>query len=268
MVGEITSPQNRRVKDAVKLRGRRQRTKQKRIIIDGTREIRRAMDAKVELLEVFCCQSVMQVEQHELLNELMSRSVEVLGVTAAVFEKLAFGDRNDGLVAIATTPSRRLEDLPVDSNGLVVVVESLEKPGNVGAVLRSADAAGIDAVIVAQPVTDLHNPNTIRSSLGAVFTVPTCEASNEEVLRWLRAKQLRILTARVDADSDYRNANLLGGVALVLGAEATGLSAAWEADDIHAISLPMKGQVDSLNISVTAGVLMYEAQRRRDEDAT
>ncbi|MFT7644130.1 MAG: TrmH family RNA methyltransferase [Pirellulaceae bacterium] len=264
MSGEITSPQNQRIKNAVKLRGRRQRIKQDRIIIDGTREIRRAMEADVKLLEVFCCRTDMQTEQHVLVAELCDRGVEMVDVTSTVFEKLAFGDRNDGIVAVASTPTRGLADLPVNENGLVVVIESIEKPGNVGAVLRTADAAGIDAVIVAEPVSDLYNPNTIRASLGAVFTVPTCEASNEDVLSWLREKQLRILAARVDGESDYRNANLLGGVAIVLGAEATGLSKTWHADDIEAISLPMNGRVDSLNISVTAGVLMYDAIRRRN----
>ena len=143
MSGEITSPQNRRVKDAAKLRGRRQRTKQARIIIDGTREIRQAFNANVDIEELFCCRPMIGFEQNELISEMESAGVEVLFVAPSVFEKLEFGERNDGIVAVAKTPTPTLDELSIDKEALVVVVEAIEKPGNVGAVLRSADGAGV-----------------------------------------------------------------------------------------------------------------------------
>jgi TrmH family RNA methyltransferase len=284
----ITSSQNPRVKEAVRLRDRKHREKQQRILIDGARELRRAIQAGVPMLEIFVCDSLCRGDEAEaLLPRLESCGGEVLKVSESVFEKLAFGHRTEGVLGVAQMPRPTLDSLMVakdfcaTSNAasvakasanasavsqrhpLVAVIEGVEKPGNVGAVLRSADAAGVSAVIVTDAGTDLFNPNAIRASMGTIFTVPVCEASNADALAWLREKHFTIAAARVDGSVPYTEVDYRGPTALVLGSEAQGLSSTWNGDDIRAIRLPMLGVADSLNVSVTAAVLFYEALRQR-----
>lgn len=262
---EIASLQNERIKDAAKLRERRERRQQRRILIDGAREIRRAIEAGVELVEVFVCESLCRTSEcRQLLNRLESLPVRQSRVTPAVFEKIAYGDRAEGVVAVAKTPERTLNDLKLPDNPLVAVLEGVEKPGNIGAVLRSADAAGLSALIVADGRTDLFNPNTIRASLGAVFSMPVCAAPAAEVLDWLVDHKVAIFAARVDAEEVYTSVDLARPAAIVLGSEAAGLSETWNAGGVTPIRLPMQGQVDSLNVSAAAAVLFYEARRQRE----
>lgn len=264
----ITSLQNPRIKSAVELRRRRGRDKQDRVLIDGVREIRRAWDAGGELVEVFACPEKCDELGQRLLDDCDRQAVELVQVTAAVFEKLACGERAEGLIAVARIRPKSLADITLQSPALVVVLEGVEKPGNVGAVLRTADAAGVTAVVVADGGTDLYNPNIIRASLGAVFTVPVCSVTSADALAWLQRHGLRIFAARVDAAVDYAEVSYRGPCALVLGSEAWGLSAVWQDDAITAIRLPMLGVVDSLNVSTTAAVLCYEAVRQRRAVAT
>ena len=265
----ITSLKNPRVKDAVRLRDRRHREHQGRILIDGARELRRALGAGVRVVEIFVCGPLCQSEEAQRLLEVLPASgCEVLHVSESVFERLAFGQRAEGVLGVAEVPRPMLESLMPRGDSdrtapLVAVLEGVEKPGNVGAVLRSADAAGVSAVIVADPRTDLYNPNAIRASLGTIFTMPVCEAPSGEVLAWLRQRQFTILAARVDGLVPYTEIDYRGATAVVLGSEAAGLSAVWAGNDITAIGLPMLGVADSLNVSVTAAVLFYEALRQR-----
>jgi TrmH family RNA methyltransferase len=261
----ITSLSNPRVKAAVRLRDRRGRDKQGRILIDGLREIARAQKAGVQFVEVFvAAESATSPQARALLVELSQRRVPLLEVSAGVLKKLAYGARNEGLIAVAEPPRRALADLGLPERALVAVLEGIEKPGNVGAVLRSADAAGVSAVIVADAGTDLFNPNCIRASLGTLFTLPVCEASTVAVRQWLRKEGFTAYAARVDAAVDYRQVEMAPRSAIVLGSEARGLSATWSEPDVTAVKLPMLGMADSLNVSVTAAVLFYEALRRRD----
>jgi TrmH family RNA methyltransferase len=177
--------------------------------------------------------------------------------------KLCFGDRADGLLAVAVTPERALETLCLPEQPLVAVLESIEKPGNLGAILRSADGAGVDAVIVADPATYLFNPHAIRASLGAIFTVPIAATSSASAASWLREKAVRVFAARVEGAVPYTRADFVRRSAIVLGSEAAGLSDAWSGSNVTAISLPMRGAADSLNVSATAAVLFYEALRQR-----
>jgi TrmH family RNA methyltransferase len=260
----ITSLQNPRVKAAGKLRDRRGRDKQGRILIDGTREIARAIAAGIKLVEVFVSPELRTSKPtRELLIELGHRQVALLEVTPPVFEKLAYGARGEGLIAVAEPPQPRLADLRLPERALVAVLAGVEKPGNVGAVLRSADAAGVSALIAADAGTDLFNPNCIRASLGTVFSLPVCAASTAETLDYLRSQRLTIYAARLDdVAADYRQVSFAARSAIVLGSEAAGLSDAWRAADITAIKLPMLGVADSLNVSATAAVLFYEALRQ------
>jgi RNA methyltransferase, TrmH family len=261
----ITSLQNTRVKDAVHLRSAKQRQRQGRIIIDGTRELSRAVQAGVRMIEIFVCETLLVTEESEsLVKKLETCSGEILPVSEAVFQKLAFGSREEGVLGIAEMPHKSLQDLNLkDKNPLIAVLEGVEKPGNIGAVLRSADAAGVSALILADARTDLYNPNAIRASLGTIFTVPVCEAASGDVLAWLREKKISIVAARVDGSVPYTDIDYRGPTALVLGNEAEGLTSAWTGADITAVRLPMLGAADSLNVSVTAAVIFYETLRQR-----
>jgi TrmH family RNA methyltransferase len=260
----ITSRQNSRIKDAAKLRQRRQRERQGRIVIDGGREILRAIDAGVRLIEAFVCEPLLADDNAgHAAARVADAGAAVATVTEEVFDKLCFGERTTGVVAVAETPRRSLDGLTLPAAPLVAVLEGLEKPGNVGAVLRSADGAGMDAVIVADARSDLFNPNTIRASLGTVFDAHVVTASGEETLAWLRGLGVPIFAARPDAAALYTEADYRRGAAIVLGSEAEGLSEKWRGADVAAIALPMRGVADSLNVSATAAVLFYEAQRQR-----
>jgi len=184
-------------------------------------------------------------------------------VSKEVYSKISYREGTEGVMAEVRVPQRRLEDLALPENPLVMVLESVEKPGNLGAVLRSADAAGADAVLCCDPLTDLWNPNLIRASIGAVFTVPCVACSSQEAIAWLKARGIRILTAQLQDSSLYYDCDMTAGTAIVMGTEATGLTQQWrEAADAH-IRIPMLGRLDSLNVSVSAAILLFEAVRQR-----
>ncbi|MHB8900916.1 MAG: TrmH family RNA methyltransferase [Thermoguttaceae bacterium] len=262
----ITSLHNPRIKEMIRLRDGRHRRKQSRILIDGLREIERAIAAGVVPGELVYCESLCrQPPARQLLGQAEQAGAELIEVSPQVFEKLAFGARAEGVLAVASPPQTSLANLSPGEKALVVVLEGVEKPGNLGAVIRSADAAGAGAVIVADGRTDLFNPNAIRASLGTIFTVPLAEASIAETLSWLRAGGFSIFAARVDGSVVFTQADFTGPSAIVLGSEAEGLTAAWSAEGIQAIRLPMLGLADSLNVSVTAAVILYEALRQRTQ---
>lgn len=258
----ITSVQNPRVKQAARLRDNRQRAQQGRFLIDGVRELERAIAARIELAELYVCRAHCGAAATALI-ERIAASVPRFELTEAVFAKLAFGERAEGIVAAALAPERTLERLVLPQRPLVGVLAGLEKPGNVGAVFRSADAAGLDALIAADAGTDLWNPNCIRASLGTVFGVPSAAASSEAALSWLVAQGLQIVAARVDASRLYTEVDFRRPTAIVLGSEAQGLAAEWNAPAVTGVRLPMRGLADSLNVSATAAVLFYEALRQR-----
>ena len=263
-MGTITSHHNQRVKDAAKLRSRRHRDRQQRILIDGVREIQRAMEAGVAILEVFVSPAH---EKHpasqRLLEAIEDYDVPTFQVSTAVFERLAYGDRNEGVIVVASLPVITIDHLAPPEGGVTGVLVGVEKPGNVGAVVRSADASGIRALIVADGATDLYNPNAIRASLGTIFTMPVCCASSAETIAWLQRHRVAMFAARVDATQLYTDVDFSGTVAIALGGEARGLPTDWDIEGVTPIGLPMLGSADSLNVSTTAAVLFYEALRQR-----
>ncbi len=260
----ITSTANPRVKAAAALRDRRERESSGLTLVDGAREIGRALAAGVEVVELFVCLDLVRsVDAVASLKVARGRGLAVIPVSEAVLAKLAFGDRSDGLVAVIRTPRSDLSALRLPPEPLVVVAEAVEKPGNLGAILRSADGAGADALIAADPRTDVFNPNAIRASLGTIFAVPVGVATTAATISFLRAARIRIVVARVDGSVPYTEASLRGPVAIVLGSEAHGLADAWSAPDMVAVSLPMLGIADSLNVSAAAAILLYEARRQR-----
>jgi RNA methyltransferase, TrmH family len=261
----ITSRQNPRVKEAVRLRTGRERGRQGRFLIDGAREIQRAIASGVRCAEAFVCEELCDSrESQNAIHAIHSTQADVFSVSAGVYTKLAFGDRDDGLVVVAERPIRSLNDLRLPPRPIIAVLEGIEKPGNLGAILRSADAAGVDAVVVADGRTDLFNPNAIRASLGTVFRANVCEATTAETIAWLRDQHVPIIAARPDADLVYTAADLSRGAAIILGSEAAGLSHVWNGTNVTPVRLPMHGLADSLNVSTAAAVLFYEALRQRD----
>ncbi len=262
----ITSLQNPCVKDTVRLRNARHRQRRKRIIIDGVHELTRAISAGLHLVEIFICEPLLVSEEsRSLAKALETCGGEILHVSEAVFQKLAFGSRSEGILGVAEMPHHTLQNISLTKNNpLIAVLEGVEKPGNIGAVLRSADAAGVSALILADARTDLYNPNAIRASLGTIFSVPVCEATSGEALAWLRDKKISIVAARVDGSVPYTEIDYCGPTAIVLGSEAAGLTSAWTAAEITAVRLPMLGVADSLNVSVTAAVIFYEALHQRN----
>jgi TrmH family RNA methyltransferase len=261
----LASPSNPRIKSIARMRDRRERESTGLTLVDGAREARRALDAGVDVVEAFVCEPLLAGEDaRAALDALRDRRVPITATTEQAFAKIAFGDRAEGLVVVVRSPTRGLDDLTLPGEPLLIVVEGVEKPGNIGAILRSADGAGADAVIAASPRTDLANPNAIRASAGTIFAVPTAAATTSDVIDWLREHRIRSIAARVDAEQPYTEADLTGPLAIVLGTETQGLTDAWHAADVEAVRLPMHGVADSLNVSVAAAVLLYEARRQRD----
>jgi RNA methyltransferase, TrmH family len=287
MITTITSLQNPRVKDAVRLRERRHREKQGRILIDGARELLRALKSDIAMQEVFVCESLCESDDCRAVVALLpSCGCETFYVNEAVFAKLAFGQRAEGVLGVGELPLVKLDDIERrlqwgekshatatsdatafstrhQENPLIAVLEGIEKPGNLGAVARSADGAGIHALVAADPRTDLYNPNAIRASIGSIFTLPVCVATSEEILAWIRRHDLAIVAACVDAKLPYSKVDFRRPTAIVLGSEAEGLSSVWTGADITPARLPMLGAADSLNVSAAAAVLFYEARRQR-----
>jgi len=265
----ITSTANPRLKAALRLRSRRERDKAGLTLVDGARETARALAAGATINEAFVsAQFCIDDECRAALDGLRSARVPLWELGPEAFAKLAYGDRLDGIVAIAATPLLRLADLALPRNPLIAVIEGVEKPGNLGAVLRTADGAGVSAVIVAEPGTDLLNPNVIRASLGTVFSIPVAVASTGEVLTWLAEQAISIVAARVQASDDYSAVDYTGPTAIALGSEARGLSDAWAELADASVHIPMLGVADSLNVSATAAILFYEALRQRRASGT
>lgn len=264
----LTSTTNPSVRAAAGLRDRRQRDRTGLTLVDGAREVRRALDAGVTVTEAFVCQPLLAgPDARAALDRLALNAVVVHPVAEHVFARIAFGERAEGLLAIVRAPSLAIDELRLAPEPLVVVMERVEKPGNIGAVLRSMDGAGANALILADPRTDPFNPNAIRASAGTIFGMPMAAASTETTSAWLRDRNLRVVVARVDADRLYTDVDLTGPLVIALGAETEGLTPAWSGPGVEAVRVPMLGTADSLNVSVCAAVLLYEARRQRGTPA-
>jgi TrmH family RNA methyltransferase len=267
----IDSASNPRIKAALALRDRRDREQAGRTLVDGARESRRAIESGARPITAFVASELLGGPDAAVALDLArSAGAEIVELGPSAFKRLAFGDRADGIVLAVESPPTNLEVLALDlldHDPLLVVTEGLEKPGNLGAILRSADGAGADGLISIGG-TDLFNPNVIRASVGTVFSVPIAAATAADARGWLREQELRIVSAVVDAERLHTETDLTGPLAIVLGSEAEGLSPAWRGADVVPVRLPMLGIADSLNVSVAAAILLYEARRQRDEAAS
>ena len=268
----ITSVSNPRVREAVRLRDADGRRATGLTLVDGWRELKRAAETGIEILEVFCDAGAAPDHDREAwLGALQQQGTRITLLAARPFEKVAFGSRNEGLVGLVRFSGKTLRQFGAEANRPVIVVDGVEKPGNLGAILRTADAAGIAGVIACDPRTDPANPATIRASLGTVFSMPLAVATRAEAIAWCGGKRRRVLAAMPDGRVLWHEARLAGTTAIVLGSEAQGISPQWQqaaADgliDFESVRLPMRGRADSLNVSATAAVLAYESLRQAPE---
>lgn len=258
MIEIITSSSNPKIKALLALQQKSsQRRKESLFVVEGIRELERCIAAGYEADTVFVCP--------EIAGEMeLPQGCKRFYVSKELYAKIAYREGTEGVIAEVKSKTLKLEDLNLSDNPLIMVLESVEKPGNLGAILRTCDAAGADALLVCDPLTDLFNPNLIRASLGAAFSVPTVACGSEEAIAFLQSKGIRILTAQLQDSELYYDIDMKRGTALVMGTESTGLSDVWrKAADAH-IRIPMLGMVDSLNVSVSAAVLLYESVRQRN----
>ena len=257
----IESPKNPQVKALVKLRERRMREREKRYLIEGAREVGRALSAGVELETLYICEGFLNAEGEEVLAR--ANHLKRIDLSELAFRKVSYRDTPDGLLAVAPMLETSLESVTVTQNALFLVVDGLEKPGNLGALLRTADAVDVDAVFVTGAGTDLTNPNVIRASMGSVFSRPVLNVEADRLLAWLRAHEVTIVATTPHTQTSYWEADYTEAVAIVLGAEHEGLSEAWLEAAQSRVSIPMRGLADSLNVGTAGALLLYEAVRQR-----
>lgn len=279
-IEHITSLQNPRVKQLVKLRDRRPRDEAGVFLVEGYREIRRALEKAVKLQEIYFSPDWFLGENEPaLIAQAQAAGAQAFELSKEAFAKVAYRERPDGLLAVAPQWKRSLEDLELVVPGLAVgaaasstlsakspfllVVEAIEKPGNLGTILRSADAAGCDAVIVCDPVTDIFNPNVVRASTGVLFSVPLVMEESTRVHAWLREKNIRTVATTPAAEKIYSDVDLRGPLAVIMGSEQYGLSDFWLTHSDQPVRIPMAGQADSLNVAMATIITLFEALRQR-----
>ncbi len=254
----ITSTKNPRIKNLLALQQKSaERRRAGLFVVEGRRELEHCLEAGYEVVELFVCPELLPAD-------VRFPDADILVVSPAVYERIAYRGTTEGVVAVVRTRRITLSDLRLSANPLIVVLESVEKPGNLGAILRSADAAGADAVVVCDPLTDLYNPNLIRASIGAIFTVPTVACSSAECIGYLKERDIQILTAQLQDSHPYYDTDMRRPTAIVMGTESTGLTDQWRQAATAHIRIPMLGRLDSLNVSVSSAILLYEAVRQRE----
>lgn len=269
-IENITSAQNAKIKELLALQEKsKERRKKGLFVVEGKREIIHCVEAGYEPHTFFICRDIITEKEFDSIlgaveENFCGMTCQIIEIPQHLYDKVAYRGGTEGVIAEMHCKEMTLDSLKLKKNPLVVVLESVEKPGNLGAVLRSADASGVDAVIVCDPLTDMYNPNLIRSSIGAIFTVPVATATSEEAIAWLKNNGIKIYTAQLQDSEWYYDTDMKGGTAIVMGTEATGLTDVWrKAADAH-IKIPMLGRLDSLNVSVSAAILMFEAVRQRN----
>lgn len=264
----ITSPSNPRIKNVVRLTtNRRHRDQEQLTVVEGSREVRRCLDAGIVPREIYICPELVALGDQDIADRLSQypiHNTQYTTVPPEIFAKIAVRSDSGGILLVIPYTQTALDDLPLSAIPFLVVVEGAEKPGNVGAILRSADAAGVDGLILCAGGTDLHNPNVIRASLGTRFTVPCTEAPTAEVLAWLRQRGIAAVAATPDGAAVYTKTDLTGPVAIVTGSEAEGLSQEWLAGADARVTIPMRGVADSLNLATSTTILLYEVVRQRE----
>ncbi len=262
---KITSTQNPKVKSLLALEKPRERRKQQLFVIEGKREIGLAIEAGYKIGNLFFCDEIVTEKE---LAELPLADRLLIPVSKDVFDKIAVRESTGGILAVAEQKTHRLAEIKLRKNPLILILEGVEKPGNLGAVLRTADAAAVDAVIICDPQTDFYNPNVIRSSVGCVFTNQVAAATSEETIDWLHNNHVSIFCTYLKSSKAYHQTDFTQSSAIVMGTEATGLSDIWVKNATSNIIIPMRGKIDSMNVSNAAAVVVFEAMRQREFNAS
>lgn len=263
---EISSSQNPLAKRVLHLQKSRGRKEEMFFLIEGYKELCLALDSALSIETLLFCPAFFPDKENDvkkLLERLAKTGTKLVPCKESLFPKLSYRDRPDGLLGIAQSRFFSLDDLSVSSEAFYLIAEGLEKPGNLGAILRSADAAGVTGVIVADECVDIYNPNVIRSSVGALFSIPVVSAKNAEILTWLKKNQITVVSATPEATKVFTDCDLKGKCAFVVGSEHEGLTSFWKKNADLLVKIPMVGSVDSLNVAITATLLLFEAQRQR-----
>lgn len=262
---QIRSLQNPLVKKILLLKEKsRERKKSGLFVLEGLRELRLALKANYNIKTLLYLDELISEETVSNLFD-QAQLPELISLSKNVFQKLAYRETTEGIIAVAEPKSHVLEDLEFkNENPLILVAEAPEKPGNIGALLRTADAANLDAVIIAEPRGDLYNPNIIRSSVGCIFTNTIATGSSEDIIEFLQKKKISVFTASLKASKNYTEIDFTGSSAIIMGTESTGLTSVWIDNTDQNIIIPMSGQIDSMNVSVSAAILIFEAKRQRN----
>jgi TrmH family RNA methyltransferase len=256
----ITSAQNTKIKNIIALEKARERKKQNLLVIEGLKELSLAVEGGYQINSVFFCPEI--IDEQSLLKIVKKENL-LIPVEKNVFEKIAYRESTGGIIALAQQKQHALTSIKLSSNPLLLILEAVEKPGNLGAILRTADAAGVDGVIICDPQTDFYNPNVIRSSVGCVFTKQIASASSEETIAWLKQNDISIYCTYLQASKPYHLTDYSKPCAIVMGTESTGLSDIWVKRSDANIIIPMHGKIDSMNVSTAAAVVIFEAKRQR-----
>lgn len=259
---KISSLQNPKIKNVIKLSKHKERKDQNLFVIEGARELGLALAEGYEIDSVFVCYSLFEKTNYPTVLENIPKKL-LFEISESVFEKIAYREGSDGLLVLAKQKNHLLSNLKISDNPFIIVLEAIEKPGNLGAILRTADAADADAVIICDPATDLYNPNVIRSSVGGLFTVQTAICTSEEALNFFKANNIKCFAAELNASQYYQDVNLKPSSAVIFGTEADGLTEFWLNKADARIKIPMRGKIDSLNVSVSTAIITFEAMRQR-----
>ena len=260
----ITSLQNERIKNVVKLRNRRDRDKQQKMLIEGYRSLLRASNNNTVVAEFyFCPDYFIGGNEYKLIDKYKENGAQIIEVSKNVFQKMSYRDRPEGLLGVAPYFSKTLDDLDLSDSPFLVVAQSIEKPGNLGTIIRSTDGTGADGLILCDRCTDLFNPNVITASTGICFALPIIETTTEECLKFLKEKNIAILSATPHADVYYTDVDMKQPTAVIVGAEQYGLTDEWMKESTINVKIPMLGQADSLNVATATTLLLYEVLRQR-----
>ncbi len=257
----ITSTQNPKIKSLLALEKPRERRKQQLFVVEGAKEVRMAIEAGYKIGNIFYCDEIIN---HKESANLLREDRLLVPVSKEVFDKIAIRESTGGILAVAEQKTHRLQDIKLSNNPLILILEAVEKPGNLGAILRTADASGVDAVIICDPQTDFYNPNVIRASVGCVFTKQIASATSIETIEWLNNNKIKIFCTYLKASVSYHKVDFKQPAAIVMGTEATGLSELWVKNASANIIIPMQGVIDSMNVSNAAAVVVFEAMRQRE----
>lgn len=261
----LTSLQNPKMKQALTLRDRKDRDKTGLFLIEGYRELLRYVDNGGKPLELFYCPELfLGTNEGALIEKVSKAKAHLYQCSKSVMEKLSYRDRPDGLVAVAPQTHKGLSEIQMGKTPFLVVAEAIEKPGNLGTILRSSDASGVDGLILCDKCTDIYNPNVVRASVGTLFTVPVFEASGKETIAWLKKNKIKIAAATPSAKAEFTKVDFTGPLAIVVGTEQLGLSQAWMEEADIQVRIPMMGVADSLNVATATTLLLYEVLRQRN----